>query len=280
MASPTWWTWVWASSRSWWWTGRPGVLQSMGPQRVRHDWVTELNWISIYWSQYLWCATKCQAVPWACGYSRDIKGGSSCSHILFFSALLPVIILKKKIIQLFLICAPNSSVLLSSVKAQNLSCDYRFMITRICLTWSATSHYTWLTQMENQAYLWLSPLWGRGRGVLLILVCLSHCTPPLSLKGPNCCSTAALCYACVLGHFSCVWFFVILWSVPTRLLCPWDSPGKNTGVSCYALLQGIFPTQGPNSCLLWLLHCRWIIYLSLLCVSCWVMSDSLQPHGL
>ena len=43
MASPTRWTWVWASSRSWWWTGKPGVLQSMGSQRVGHDWVTELN---------------------------------------------------------------------------------------------------------------------------------------------------------------------------------------------------------------------------------------------
>ena len=44
MASPTRWTWVWASSGSWWWTGKPGVLQSMGSQRVGHDWVTELNW--------------------------------------------------------------------------------------------------------------------------------------------------------------------------------------------------------------------------------------------
>ena len=43
MVSLTWWTWVWASSGSWWWTGRPGVLQSMRSQRVRHDWVTELN---------------------------------------------------------------------------------------------------------------------------------------------------------------------------------------------------------------------------------------------
>ena len=43
MASPTRWTWVWANSRSWWWTGRPGVLQFMGLQRVRHDWATELN---------------------------------------------------------------------------------------------------------------------------------------------------------------------------------------------------------------------------------------------
>ena len=40
----------------------------------------------------------------------------------------------------------------------------------------------------------------------------------------------------------------------TRLLCPWDSSGKNTGVSCHFLLQGIFPTQGSNSCLLCLLN--------------------------
>ena len=44
MASPTQWTWVWERSRSWWWTGKPDVLQSMGSQRVRHDWVIELNW--------------------------------------------------------------------------------------------------------------------------------------------------------------------------------------------------------------------------------------------
>ena len=44
MASPTRWTWVWVDSRSWWWTGRPGVLQFMGSQRVGQNWVTKLNW--------------------------------------------------------------------------------------------------------------------------------------------------------------------------------------------------------------------------------------------
>ena len=44
MVSPTQWTWVWVDSGSWWWTGRPGMLQSMGSQRVGHDWATELNW--------------------------------------------------------------------------------------------------------------------------------------------------------------------------------------------------------------------------------------------
>ena len=44
MASPTHWIWVGVNSGSWWWTGRPGVLQSMGSQRVRHDWAAVLSW--------------------------------------------------------------------------------------------------------------------------------------------------------------------------------------------------------------------------------------------
>ena len=44
MASLTWWTWVSVNFRSWWWTGRPGVLRFMGLQRVGHDWENELNW--------------------------------------------------------------------------------------------------------------------------------------------------------------------------------------------------------------------------------------------
>ena len=44
MASPTEWTWVWVNSGSWWWTGRPGMLQSMGTQRVRQNWANELIW--------------------------------------------------------------------------------------------------------------------------------------------------------------------------------------------------------------------------------------------
>ena len=47
MASLTWWTWVWIGSGSWWWTGKPSMLQSMEPQLVGHDWVTELNWFSL-----------------------------------------------------------------------------------------------------------------------------------------------------------------------------------------------------------------------------------------
>ena len=43
MSSPTKWTWVWVNSGSWWWTGSPGELQSMGSPRVQNNWTTELN---------------------------------------------------------------------------------------------------------------------------------------------------------------------------------------------------------------------------------------------
>ena len=94
---------------------------------------------------------------------------------------------------------------------------------------------------------------------------------------------------------------------PTRFLCPWDSPGKNTGAGCHFLLQGIFPIQGLNLCLLrWQAdfhHCAtWespifcqlkVTQSMIFCYSrlnglrcpccvclCSVVFDSLRPHGL
>ena len=55
MASLTRWTQVWVNSGSWWWTGRPGVLQFMGSQRVGHGWVTEMNWTEL---------NTCQLITW------------------------------------------------------------------------------------------------------------------------------------------------------------------------------------------------------------------------
>ena len=57
MALLTRWTWVWASSGSWWWTGKPGMLQSMGLQRVGHDWATELNWNCLISGTLDWFST-------------------------------------------------------------------------------------------------------------------------------------------------------------------------------------------------------------------------------
>ena len=111
MASPTQWTWVWVNSGSWLWTGRPGMLQSMGLQRVGLDLVTEQQ------------------------------------------------------------CIKEKYVLV---------------------------YYT-------------------------LLFYLKQC-------------------ACVVSCFRHVQLFATPW--PTSLLCPWDSPGKKTGMGCHTLLQGIFPTQG------------------------------------
>ena len=58
MSSLTQWTWVWVNSGSWWWTGRPGMLQSMVSQRVRYDWGTVLNW------------------------TDGFRGGGTCSRLL------------------------------------------------------------------------------------------------------------------------------------------------------------------------------------------------------
>ena len=61
MATPTRRTWVWVNSRSWWWTGRPGMLQSMGSQRVGHSWATEMN--------YIWLS----ATPWTVAHQAPLS---------------------------------------------------------------------------------------------------------------------------------------------------------------------------------------------------------------
>ena len=53
-------------------------------------------------------------------------------------------------------------------------------------------------------------------------------------------------HVCVCCFFNYVRIFATLWTIVARVLCLWNSPGKNTGVGCYALPQGIFPTQGVN----------------------------------
>ena len=74
MASPIQWTWVWASSGSWWWTGKPGVLQSIGSQRVEHNWATELTEFKVQkkpqegniklWNKGWICGCVFWGIPW------------------------------------------------------------------------------------------------------------------------------------------------------------------------------------------------------------------------
>ena len=65
---------------------------------------------------------------------------------------------------------------------------------------------------------------------------------------------------CVFKSLRCVWLSATLWTVATRLLCPWDFSGKNTGMDCHFLLWGIFLTERLNLHLLRLLQCSRIPY--------------------
>ena len=69
--------------------------------------------------------------------------------------------------------------------------------------------------------------------------------------------TAICVCVCVCVTVSCVWLFATVWTVAARLLCAWDSPGKNTGVNCHACLQRTFSTQGSKP---GFLCCRQILY--------------------
>jgi len=74
MASLTRWTWVWVDSGSWWWTGRPGVLQFLGSQRVGHNWATELNWTELRRGQPQ--VQICFKSVWVCVYYFPLKTSS------------------------------------------------------------------------------------------------------------------------------------------------------------------------------------------------------------
>ena len=116
MASPTQWTWVWVNPGSWWWTGRLGMLQSMGSQRVRHNWVTGLTWTeskislicSIY--QFPWCKyssmtnARYQQDTKKCKVWRRLHTWLLCilSAIPIISLFLSIIIFSRKHLQLLL----------------------------------------------------------------------------------------------------------------------------------------------------------------------------------
>ena len=93
MASLTRRPWVWASSGSWWWTGRPGVLRFTGLQRVRHDWATELNWtdsdcitLKFQVNNFLLSSLDCKILGeknWLTQHEEVIKQGDGAFRIFY-----------------------------------------------------------------------------------------------------------------------------------------------------------------------------------------------------
>jgi len=80
MASPTWWTWVWVNSGSWWWTGKPGMLRFMGSQRVGHDWATELNWAELNPLLTSWALNAFISINYFKEFGVGLSRYSLCSY--------------------------------------------------------------------------------------------------------------------------------------------------------------------------------------------------------
>ena len=116
------------------------------------------------------------------------------------------------------------------------------------------STYSW-GQIWLPLRLMLAPCSLRQRGLLEPDHSEKQTNKQLSWNNPDCLVKPACCVCSVASVMSdSFWPYELK---VTRLLCPWDSSGKNTGVGCQALLQGIFLTQGSKPCLL---HCKWILY--------------------
>ena len=82
MASPTQWTWVWVNSRSWWWSGRPGMLQLMGSQRVENDWTTELTF-TCQANSFLFFKRQPESPSHGFAYPLPAPGQNNCALTMF-----------------------------------------------------------------------------------------------------------------------------------------------------------------------------------------------------
>ena len=124
IASLTWWMWVWVNSRSWWWTGRPGVLQFMGSQRVGHDWATELNWTELNYCLKFFltiiCKSKIYPPSWFAPQPASLQlsfpgiNPYQCNFLTTFTRTCFIF---------------HFIVLISSLKAENSSCSNPCMLS-------------------------------------------------------------------------------------------------------------------------------------------------------
>ena len=122
--SPIWWTWVWASSECWWWIGKPGVLQSMRSQRVRHGWATELNSMTSSAEQLLmWLFSKYLCPLW----------WNISSYLFLFSNCILWFVLLKSFMSYYILDWPRSlEKTQANFLANSIFCIWGFVRCNVC----------------------------------------------------------------------------------------------------------------------------------------------------
>ena len=261
MASPTQWTWAWASSGKWWWTGRPGVLQSMRSQRVRRlsGWTDddEDNGDKKWWSWDLNPGLQTEdpgrlesMQPQRVGHDLVTKQqlynlGASQVAASGKESACP----RRRHRDMDLILGSGRSpggghgyslqyshLRIPMDRGAWWAIVHRVTKSRIQLKWFRTH-----TLCDSKFYMLLvSSSWSPFRGSYLFWRLLKFNEKRLSSSKWNESRS-------VVSDS--------LW--PPGLYSPWNSPGQNTGVGSLSLLQGIFSAQGLNP---GLPHCRWTLY--------------------
>ena len=254
MASPTGWTWVWASPASWWWTRKPGMLQSMGSQRARQDWVAQLNTVRPNFSYCLLGCNPQACKPCTCAASRPKKEPrvvpslSYTAHCFFFVVYHMAGQLGRQVVG-----ARNSDFIWNARKPRWCVC-----VSKNHLAW-VKIQVSFIQKGEGVKSS-ISWFLSASRGDMFMSSCLTDGPGQGVLWGKQRYFCLMLIACICASHFSCVWLFVILWTVALHKgLCPWDSPGKNTGLGCHVLLQG---SSGP-----W----DWIQVSYVSCIGSWVL---------
>ena len=211
MASLTRWTWVWASSGSWWWTGKPRVLESLGSQGVRHDWATELNlYVEHFFKIAKLTVTQSRRVV-----SKGSKGSAVGSYYL--SSYEFQFYKMKRVLEM-----DGNEDCTTQWYLMSMNCVLQNGHNKFYVMYLLLQHKRNLKNKQNKLHYLL---------FMYFTVCVNHSvvSDPLWLHGLQ----------------------------PPRLLCAWNCPGKNTGVGCHSLLQGIFSSHGSKP---GLLHCGQILY--------------------
>ena len=152
------WTWVWASSGSWWWTGRPGMLQSMGSPKVGHDWATELNLtesvsqpppyilfvfllssltIAIIFNIYVVLQTSSSVLQLSCSWCKKLK--TICSH---FPSSPMVKSPTCKAGDMSSIPSQGTKILHAAEQLKPTRCKYRVHMLQLKSPWSAMKDLT------------------------------------------------------------------------------------------------------------------------------------------